>query len=287
MCMFGWNIPFAMPKTITSIELITESGLTKAGEKEILNTINKFRDWLTKKKIVLSLDHISKVVDMPFANEDWFIKMDEDGDISFNTYVSSKCSFGYFRTIVLHEFFHLAVQNVPNKNDAVKVKDDFGDTLMKLIDIEADFFTALYHKEELGLDLIDYLKFYYEGRNVFSDSWIRASKFERFIGTLLSIFKMFVDHPKHKQIVKRYDLYLPTIAPIYTENSLHILVIGREHIYVDAINASYNDFVELKSCYTNVDSLTLKGHLQKLVNFCCTAFNIKMPASIKKDLEKI
>ena len=276
-----------MRKSSKSTNLITEVGLSRLGEKEILNTINKFRDWLIKKKIVLSLDHISKVVDMPFANADWLIKMDEDGAISFNTYISRKCSFGYFRTIVLHEFFHLAVQNVPNKNDAVKVKDDFGETLMKLIDIEADFFTALYHKEVLGIDLVEYLKFYYEGRNVFSDSWIRQGKFERFIGTLLSIFKMFIDHPNNKQVVRKYDLYLPTIAPIYTESSLHILVIGRDHIYVDAINASYSDFVDLKACYTNKDSLTLKGHIQKLVDFCCNAFKIKVPAKIKKDIEKI
>lgn len=266
----------------------TKKGLTNAEEKKLLKSINNFSKWLEKRKVVKSLAHINHTVDMPFANEDWVMKVnDRAKSVSFNTFVREKCSFEYYQSIVLHEFFHLAVQRVPNKEDAVRVKDDFGDELMKLIDIEADYFTALYFKEELGYNLVNYLRLYFEGSRVFSDRKIRAVKLERFIGTLLSIFKMFVDNQFVNKRVITTDLYLPTISPVYTEDSLHVLVIRKEHIYFDTIKASFQDFVDIKDCYTNIDSLTLKGYTEKLINFCCKAFNIGMPKKVKSEIDKI
>lgn len=258
--------------------------LTRTGEKEIIIIIGKFQKWLIKKGIVTkeSQNHIKEVADMPSMKEDWLMKMD-DGSVSFNKYITKKCTFEYYVTIVIHEFFHLAVQGIPNKEDAVRVKDDFGDAFMKLIDIQADFFTALFHKEVLKINLTTYLGFYYEGRNVFSDTWIRQGKFERFIGTLMTIFKMYDDHPGNTP-VSQFNLYLPTIGPISTENSLHILKFSREHIMVISANVSSNEFTELKSCYINKDTLTKKGHIEKMIQFCCAAFKQTIPVDIQKQI---
>jgi hypothetical protein len=134
--------------------------------------------------------------------------------------------------------------------------------------------------------LVEYLKLYYEGRKVFSDKWIRAVKFERFIGTLLSIFKMFVDNECNDDI-KSCDLYLPTITSIYTESTLHVLVIRKEHIHVDVIKATYQDFVDLKSCYKDINKHSMHGYIEGLLTFCCKAFDISMPENIKNALEQI
>lgn len=263
--------------------------ITRVDEKLIVEVLNDFASWLVHEvKLVKDLSHIKYAVDMPFASEDWIMKVDDaKKTVSFNTNLSAKCSFGYYLSILIHEFFHLAIQKVPNKEDAVRVKDDFGDELMKLIDIEADFFTALYFKANLDYGLVDYLSLYYEGSTVFSDKWIRANKLERFIGTLLSISKMFMHDDKKIKSTSFCDLYLPSISPIYTEDSLHILVIKKEHIYFDEIKATYNDFKELKTCYTNVDTLTPKGYIEKLVNFVCGAFNMNIPENVTADLNNL
>jgi len=262
---------------------VKELGISKDQKNEVFDLIKQFSAWIVSKGIVNEL-RIEYNVDLPFANEDWVMKVNvKKNEISFNTQLSENCSFDYFKSVVIHEFFHLAVQRLPNKEDAVKVKDDFGDQLMKLIDIEADFFTALFFKEELGYDFINYLKLYHEGRKMFKDSWIRPVKFERFIGTLLSIAKLFLQNNNDHS----YDLYLPTIGPIYTDDSLHVLVVRKEHIYMDTIKASYNDFVELKKLYTDIDGLSLKGYIRGLVRFSCNAIEKEIPDDVLDKIERL
>lgn len=263
-----------------------KTGLDTTQEASLIKSLNDFTNWLHQKKILKKLSPVKKTVEFPFANEDWVMKVKGDA-VSFNTILSQRCTFDYYKAIVLHESFHLAVQKMPNKEDAVRVKDDFGDGLMKLIDIEADFYTALYYKEKLGYGFVQYLQLYYEGSHVFSDSRIRAVKFERFIGTLLSIAKMFIRFPKKTNIVDEYDLYLPSISPVYTEESLHVLVIKKEHIYYDEIKANHHDFVELKTCYINVENLSMKGYVRKLIDFVHKALNEKISQEIQNDINKI
>lgn len=267
---------------------ISQTPLTEQEKKELIRALNKFERWIVKKKIVPSLAHINHTVDLPFSTDDWVMAVDEKNKtISFNTFVRNKCSANYYKSIVLHEFFHLAVQKVPNKDDAVKIKDDFGDELMRLIDIEADFFTALFYKEELGFTLPQYLTIYFEGSQVFSNKWIRIGKLERFIGTLLSICKMFINHPKKNQAVKSYDLYLPSITPLYTEDNLHVLVLRKEHIYFDLIKANQQDFIAIKDCYKNIDTLTVKGYIEKIVGFACKALALELPVHIRNEINKL
>lgn len=262
--------------------------LSNEEKSDLIVSIKSFATWIVKKQIVERVEEIDHTVDMPFSKDDWVMVVDQERkSISFNALLRERCSAEYYRSIVLHEYFHLVVQRVPNKSDAIRVKDDFGEQLMKLIDIEADFFTALYQKEELNYSIIGYLKLYFEGGRAFSDPWIRVGKLERYIGTILSICKMFINHPLKKSVVKSYDLYLPCITPLYTENSLHVLVLRKEHIYFDLILASQDDFVKIKECYRNIDSMTRKGYTEKVVEFACKALALSLPNKVKQELEKI
>lgn len=261
--------------------------LTSAEKKELLLELNSFLKWLKEKKIIDKVRKISLTVDFPFSDADWMMRYDaEKGAVAFNTFTKKDCSSDYYKSIILHEFFHLAVQRVPNKEDAVKIKDDFGDELMRLIDIEADFFTALYFKEVRGFTMVQYLKLYYEGSKVFRDKWIRIGKLQRFIGTLLSISKMFLENID-KKVVTSYDLYLVCIGPLSTEDGLHVLVIRKEHIYFELIEASTVDFVKIRECYSDIDSLTLRGYVEKISNFVSKALKTPLPDSVKQEIKKL
>lgn len=262
-------------------------GLTADEENKLVESLIKFANWLVKKRIVKAIPNIY-LEDFPFTDADWTMKFDpKKGTVAFNTFTRKDCSFEYFTSIVLHEFFHLAVQKVPNKEDATKIKDDFGGELMKLIDIEADFFTALFYKEELGYGLVRYLKLYHEGSKVFRDKWIRVGKLERFIGTLLSVSKMFINHYNDKRPVKSYDLYLVSISPFFTEDNLHVLVVRKEHIYFDLIQASMQDFIKIKECYTNMEGFSLQAYITRIVNFVSKALPINFPQSLHDEISKI
>jgi len=262
----------------------------KLSSKEVetlIRNLKSFSKWLKDRGIVETIP-IIKHRDFPFSSDDWLMKFDNiTGVVSFNTFPRAKCSFNYYRSIVLHEFFHFAVQKIPNKDDATKIKDDFGDELMRLIDIESDFFTALFHKEKLGFSFVQYLKIYWEGSKVFKDKWIRIGKLQRYIGTLLSISKMFITHPKRGIKVSTYDLFLVTVSPLSVDENMDVLVIRREHIYFDSIGASIRDYQRIRECYSNIDDMTLKGYVTKIVAFIKHALRLEIPSSIQIEIDKI
>ncbi|MNJ97098.1 hypothetical protein D3C87_148390 [compost metagenome] len=269
-------------------ELVDKEGLTPEEKETLLARINDFIEWLNEKSIIKETNNIQHTFDLPWADEDWIMKVDiGKNKVSFNTFISDKCTFEYYEIVVLHEFFHLAVQKVPNKDDATKIKDDFGAELMKLIDIEADFYVALYLKERCDYTLVKYWERNREGAIVFIDRWIRAKKFERFLGTLLSITKMFLVYPIDGSAFSAYDLYLPTVSPIYTEDSLHVLIIKKEHIYFEEIKAGYQDFIDLKRCYQEVKSFSIGEYVETLIGISCKALNLEIPEKIKEEIDKI
>ncbi|MDP1803378.1 MAG: hypothetical protein Q8L81_18590 [Bacteroidota bacterium] len=252
----------------------------------LIQSLNGFTKWLNEIGVLKALEGNKRLVDFPFSTQDWLMQVEGD-TVSFNTEVRKKCSFDYYKMVVLHESFHLMVQKIPNKGDATRIKDNFGDQLMKLIDIEADFYTALYYKEKLNYTLVKFLGLYFDGRTVFNDERIRPGKFERYIGSLLSVAKLFIEYPKVDSKDIEYDLYLPTIAPVYTESKLHVLVIRKKHIYLDEISATHDDFVKLMSCYKDVNDFTKQAYITKLINFIFKAFNKEIPKSIKDEIGKI
>ncbi|MEM0576023.1 hypothetical protein [Flavobacterium polysaccharolyticum] len=237
----------------------------------LLQELEKFNKWLINEKVTESLFNIKDVTIEPPGSGDWIMKVyNSDGaqKVSFNPLNLNAWGYDFFEVVILHEYFHLVVQKVPNKDDAVKIKDYFGSDFMSLIDIEADFYVALYLKEIKDYDIDTYWELNFKGSTAFSDEWIRAKKFERFLGSLLSVNKMFLSS------TKIFDLYLPSISPVYTEDHMKILVLKREHIYFEEINASYQDFIDIKKIYKQPSHHSLEGYKTTIKKFTAKALNI-------------
>lgn len=257
-----------------------------SNKHHLIQELNDFSDWLIHKKIVKDSFIVMHEIDFPYADVDTIMSVNTKiNAVSFNTFILNRCSNEYYKIVILHEFFHLIVQKVPNKDDVTKIKDDFGTDFMKLIDIEADFYVALYLKEKHNYTLVKYWLINYEGGTIFLDKWIRIPKFERFVGTLLSVSKMFLCHKDYS--FENYDLYLPAISPIYTEETFHVLIIKKEHIYFDEIKADYNDFVKLKDCYKDVSNISKKNYVKDIIEFSCKALNENISNEMNIEIEEI
>ena len=252
-----------------------EREISPEKKNHLISELNNLNEWLIEDGITKEKFDVENIKIEPFSDEDWTMKVITDDKnkqiVSFNPNIIRLCNVEYWEMVILHEYFHLVVQKVPNKEDALKIKDTFGSDFMSLIDIEADFYVASYLKQKKKISAEEYWKLCYHGSSVFSDKWIRTKKFERFLGSLLSINKMFLnDSPT-------FDLYLPTISPIYTEESIMILVIKREHISFEEIFADYEDFKKLKNIYKNCKSIPFEDYFETLNSFTKKALNITTP----------
>lgn len=256
-------------------------------KKELEESINDFGRWLVHIK-KLRGDPANKYKRLSFprpSKTDWIMLVKGD-EVRFNTYVTDKCSFEYFRMIVLHECFHLLVQDVPNKLDAKRIKDDFGEVVMKLLDIEADYYTWMYYKEVRRASLIDIFSLNYQGSKIFGDPKIRQPKFERFIGSVLSIANAYFKNPGTKAS-KDNDLYLPNISSIPTEDRIHILISKEKHFLLGEIQCDIHDLYNLKKCYTRVNGAGVRYYVQTLLEFAAKALNEKISPSMYKELHDL
>ena len=256
---------------------------------ELEAAINGFAAWLrkTKKLHVEPAERYSNLKLPRPTSEDWIMRVRES-EVQFNTYITGHSSFDYFRLVVLHECFHLFVQDVPNKSDAKRFRDDFGDVFMKLLDIEADYFTAMYYKEILHASLVSLFSLYYQGSLIFGDPKIRAPKLERFIGSVLSIANAYFENPGSRQ-TKENDLYLPSISNIPTEERIHVLISHNNHFSLGEIHADLHDFLEIKRCYTGAgeNKVERRRYVRTLLEFSSKALGKPIPTAIYRELQKL
>ena len=258
--------------------------LTPEQKLQLTSSIADFRLWLVKTLGGTKIATYKKVSFPKPTRDDWIMWVDEaKGDVNFNSYVIGKCSFEYFEIIVIHECFHLFVQALPNKSDARMIKHGFGETTMKMLDIEADYFTALYYKQSKDANLVDILSLYAEGSRVFGDPRVLVPKLERFIGSILSITNLYFAYPNNTEVLEN-DLYLPTIAGVHTEDVLHVVISRNAHFLMAHIRANWQDFQNLAKAYTHTGDLTVKGYVGLLVRFCEKALERPAPAKIKKQI---
>lgn len=263
-------------------------GLTLRQEQRLSSSIRDYLKWLRAKVDVQGADKYTVFRFPRPTTEDKVMWVDPSADrtVYFNSYMCAKCGFDFYRLVILHECFHLFVQGVPNKEDAKRVKDDFGDVIMKLLDIEADYYTTLYFKERRRASLVDIFSLYYQGSLAFGDPKIRVTKLERFIGAILSIANVYFAHPDDKP-VSASDLYLPTVSNIPTEESLHILIARQSHFELGSIHADYQDLYEMKKCYTNASAYTLRGYVDHLLHFASKALNYPIPNKMVAEIENL
>src|ERR1700722_1820701 len=123
---------------MTKTKLNQHNGLmTPIERKRLLRSILAYLLWL-RGKVQVAEPHDFKIVFPPPVNEDWLMRVQRPGVVEFNSYMLTQCNFDFYELVVLHEAFHLFVQGLLNKEDVKQLKDDFGDMMMKLLDIEAD-----------------------------------------------------------------------------------------------------------------------------------------------------
>lgn len=266
---------------------MTVTALPETEAKKLSDSIHEFLEWLPDKLDDVKIEPYTIHFVRP-TPADWLMRVHREAGettkVEFNPHILSRCSFDYYQMVVLHECFHLFVQNLPNKEDAKGVKDDFGEVMMKLLDIEADYFTALFFKERYGRSLTDVFTLYSEGSTLFADPHIRPPKLERFIGSVLSIAALYFQHSRS---TTESDLYLPTIGNISTDESLHILIARKSHFMVTKIHATWEDFREMKKCYTNDGDFTTKYYVNQLVRFAAKAIDHKLTPKMERQLERL
>lgn len=247
-----------------------DSGVKRIKEedsKRLLTELNIFNEWLVGNNITQNIYNIDDIKIQPFSREDWIMKVElikgNKQIVLFNPSILDLCEYDYFEIVILHEYFHLVVQKVPNKDDAIKIKDNFGAHFMSLIDIEADLYVATYLKKIRGITIEEYWSIIHKGTNIFADKWIRTKKFERFLGSLISVNRMFLSENDS------FDLYLPSVTPVYTESHMKLLVVKKEnkHICFEEIIASYEDFNDIKQLYAKPNSYSFAGYFDIITSF--------------------
>ncbi|MCR5861155.1 hypothetical protein LRS05_02895 [Flavobacterium sp. J372] len=250
-------------------DLEEKAGLDDDVKERLLKSIQDFGDWLTSIGISYKKFDLDRIKFEPFSDQDWIMRVKtSEGKkyASFNPYILKNCSYEFFEIVILHEYFHLIVQGVPNKEDATKIKDDFGSDFMSLIDIEADFYVAYYYKEKYQFTLEKYWTSYFDGSKIFIEKLIRNKKFERFLGSVLTINKLFESQECS------FDLYLPSISPVFTQEKMSVLVIRQKHIAFEQFSTKYEDFRDLKKLYIQPDHLSVDGYIAIIKKFTDNAF---------------
>jgi hypothetical protein len=254
--------------------------LLKRQEEELKLSIQRFRKWL---QATLNVDtsHKYEIITFVAADAgDWIMKADEMmREARFNPYVTKMCSLEYFEAVVLHECVHLLVQNVPNKSDAKRVKDGYGNPMMKQLDIAADYWVARYYKEDraAGLGKI-FAVLYYEASRVFGDPRVRDEKFERFMGSILSIANLFLQNPGNRND-DGPELYQPTLINFDpAEQTLDVLIERGLYSEMGSLKVSYQDVMDIRHCYTSATEYTVAAYVDRLVKFAVKALPGKSSA---------
>jgi hypothetical protein len=265
--------------------ITNKHGLSHAEKCRLRKSILDYKAWLCKiNKLNPEAAARYRTISFPRpTSADWTM-VAKDSEVLFNTYIAGKCSLEFFRMVALHECFHLFVQGVPNKSDAKRLKDDFGDSFMQLLDIEADYYTAMYYKEVDHASLVDVFTLFYQGSNVFGDPDIRLPKLERFVGSVLSIANAYFENPGVRQTTKHNELFLPALSNILTEERIHTFILRRNHFAVGSIQANTVDFANLKKCYTGSDGRSAREYIETLIQFAGKALGKEVPAVIYSQL---
>lgn len=258
--------------------------LTKPDESALIGAVQDFLIWLIGK---LDAKPSQKYDSFRFVDpdeSDWFMDVptDNTSPVRFNTSALKSCGLEYYKLIVIHECFHLFTQDVPNKLDAKRVKDDFGDTMMVLLDIEADFYASVFYKEVLNYSLVQYLSLNFHGAKTFSDKNIRTPKFERFIGTKLSVANHFIREGNRDCV-----LFLVSTESIATERAIHMIVAKPTHFQLAQIKVDQSDMDKLLSCYQLNNDFQSFDYIDGIIRFCAKALTLDVPAAIEEELREI
>jgi hypothetical protein len=147
-----------------------------------------------------------KLVSFGSSNE--LMQSAGERSIQFNQDFLQKSSLDFTFLVFIHEAYHAIKQGVVDKSQVNTIRDSVGWLVMQLLDVEADLITAKYLKERHLFSLLDYLFIHQKGAQLFINSTPRRPKFERFIGTMLSVHRLY----QHQEEA----IYLPNLSIPFT-----------------------------------------------------------------------
>jgi len=249
--------------------------------------IQNFHEFLLERGVVRDPREFSYKVTRP-SERDFTMEV-TNNVVEFNPIVlkQKKCSFEYYLSIIFHELVHLWVHNIPNKSDAKRVKSSFANVTMRQFDVEADTIVAWYLKEIMDFSLIKYYKLLIEGTRVFGDPEVSSGKVERFIGSLISTARLFVDTNSQNRLY-RPTFYLPCLCNRF-DASVPILVQYNGYHAIANRDMSNMDIDRLRGIYVNADEARLSeyGCVKDMVDFVAKVLELKIPLPVMRELSKM
>jgi Zn-dependent peptidase ImmA (M78 family) len=204
--------------------------------------------------------------------DDWVMRKTPAGVVEFNTFILGRASFEFYELVVLHEAFHLFLQNVPNKSDVRRIRDSFDDLPVHLLDVQADYYSARYLKDRRQRSLGQILALYHQNHKVFTDTDIRVPKLERFIGSVISIVGMFEARGANS-LTASARLYLPAIANVVTEGRIDLIIMRASLLRFESRMLPVGALIDIKSCYKEAAEYSPNRYIESLVRFARTALS--------------
>lgn len=256
----------------------------------LISSLEDCRVWFAKHYQVCSPLYPFSMVDR--TPDDWIMRVNLETRVTeFNPYLldpeegSPRSTFWYFESILIHELFHLDVQNLPNKDDARRVMRTLGFSRMGFFDVEADVATARFLRGVRGLTLIEYLRLIYEGTLIFGDPTVHLSKVNRFLGTLISVCRMYLRSPEEEPCV--YLPCLETLMESSRDGGALAQVFMRQNHALTTMPIDMDDYFALREVYTNQGELSEYGCLHKIIEISFKALSEPIPAWLESDLRAL
>lgn len=148
--------------------------------------------------------------------KDWLVRKGSDG-IDINTRITSSVSPELFRLLVIKALVHVTHHGLADLIDITALRRGFGDTTALMLDIEADLHTAVYfhHVRGYGMELL-YDILLENIPAVHATSLTRDLRFERFLGSLLSVWWYY----EHEELL----LMVPALTAHAERNAVGLLI---------------------------------------------------------------
>lgn len=194
--------------------------------------------------------------EMVTEDADWFMKtLPGTNKLIFNDNLKDVAGNQYFTTILVHETFHAIRQGIPNKEDVKSVKAVLGDSVMLELDIEADYYTAEFFQEKYGVTIDEFIGFLYDGRETFKSSGFHQGKFERFLGSLVTLINY--KNTKQKALFfLRFNLH--------TIGNQVVVKITRNYLNIANCSIPDEKMDLLKKLYQEPESFTKEEYVSRV-----------------------